>query len=435
MIDRFEKHIKENLPFTKDERLIVAISGGADSVCLALLLHQLNFNFSLVHCNFNLRGSESDKDEKFVVDLSNQLNVNCEVKQFNTLKYSSNNKVSVQMAARDLRYKWFEELREKTSSKYVLVAHHSDDNIETFFINLVRGSGIRGLIGMKEQRDHIARPLLPFSRNEIEKFLEDENQTFRTDSSNADTKYLRNNIRKNLIPFLNEMNPFFNKTLLKEMDYLDEVFAVFQDKINSLKKEMVTYKEGQIIIDKKKLITIKERQSLLRELVSPFGFSQTKQILECCFSTSGKMFYSDKYKLLVDRNEIIINKKSIEETSDFKINLEDKETNSPISIKFIVSDKIQIENKKSIAYFDLEKLSFPLTIRKWKEGDVFHPLGMKGKKKLSDFFIDEKWSRFEKEECLLLCNKDEIIWVIGHRISDKYKILVTTKKAYIAEIF
>jgi len=174
---------------------------------------------------------------------------------------------------------------------------------------------------------------------------------------------------------------------------------------------------------------------LLRELVSPFGFSQTKQILECCFSTSGKMFYSDQYKLLVDRNEIIINKKSIEETSDFKINLEDKETNSPISIKFIVSDKIQIENKKSIAYFDLEKLSFPLTIRKWKEGDVFHPLGMKGKKKLSDFFIDEKWSRFEKEECLLLCNKDEIIWVIGHRISDKYKISVTTKKAYIAELF
>ena len=315
------------------------------------------------------------------------------------------------------------------------MAHHSDDNIETFFINLVRGSGIRGLIGMKENRDHIARPLLLFSRNEIEKFLEDENQTFRTDSSNADTKYLRNNIRKNLIPLLNEMNPSFDKTLLKEMDYLDEVFAVFQDKINSLKKEMVTYKEGQIIIDKKKLITIKERQSLLRELVSPFGFSQTKQILECCFSTSGKMFYSDQYKLLVDRNEIIINKKLIEETSDFKINLEDKETNSPISIKFIVSDKIQIENKKSIAYFDLEKLSFPLTIRKWKEGDVFHPLGMKGKKKLSDFFIDEKWSRFEKEECLLLCNKDEIIWVIGHRISDKYKILVTTKKAYIAELF
>lgn len=435
MINRFKKHINDQLLFNKEDSIILAISGGADSVCLALILKELNFNFSLAHCNFNLRGLESDTDEGFVRELADKMKVNVHVKKFDTLKYSTSNKISVQMAARDLRYKWFEELRKRTSSKYILVAHHSNDEIETFFINLVRGSGIRGLIGMKEKRDNIVRPLLTFSRNDIENFLNLKNQNFRTDSSNVDTKYLRNNIRENLIPLLKDMNPAFDKTFLKEIEHLNEVFTVFEDRINALKKEIIRYSGDNLIINKKKFITIKERKVLLREILSPFGFTQTEQILECCFSISGKIFYSEEYKLLVDRNDLIVNKKSEDVVAGGLINRVDKEIISPIAMKFSVEEEISVENKKTIAFFDFNKLDFPLTIRKWKEGDFFHPLGMRGKKKLSDFFIDEKFSIFEKEECFLLCNKEEIIWIIGHRISEKYKISATTKKAYIAELF
>ena len=433
MKNKFVKHI-ENL-FTKEDKLILSISGGADSVALALLLFGNGFNFSFAHCNFNLRGKESDGDEKFVVDLSKQLNINCEIKHFDTEKYALENSISIQMAARDLRYNWFENLRKKTNSDYILVAHHSDDDKETFFINLIRGSGMRGFLGMKEKKNKIIRPLLSFSRKEIEEYLHQKNQSFRTDSSNVDTKYLRNNIRHHLLPLIYDMNPSFGKTIEMEMKYLNEVFDVFSEVIDKRKSEIVSsYKDG-ISIDIGKLLKDKNDNILMHEILSPYGFSETEKVLKSAKGESGKVFYSETHKLLIDREKIFVSKRKKSEVEKIFIEKEESKINFPLKLAFSISENTNVIPNENIAKIDFEKLTFPLTLRKWKEGDYFYPLGMNGKKKLSDFFIDNKLSLFEKEDIWILCSDQKVVWIVGSRIDDRFKITENSKKAYIAELF
>ena len=407
----------------------------ADSVALACLLNELDYNFILAHCNFNLRGEESDTDERFVRDLSLKLGVNLHVKYFNTSEYANEKKISIQMAARKLRYNWFEELRKELNADYIAIAHHKNDDIETFFINLIRGSGIRGFLGMKQKRDKIIRPLLPFNRDDIEDHLHLINQKFRSDSSNEDTKYLRNNIRKNLVPNILEMNPSFISTFSDETEYLSDVFDVFLSKINELKKDLISYNNDDILIDKQKLLNLKENRILLREIISEFGFTESNKILESCKDIAGKLFYSKSHILLVDREYLMISVLSKKNNIQKNINDSDTEIENPISLKLHFSEDIIFNKNKKKACFDANKLKFPLQIRQWEEGDFFFPIGMNGSKKLSDYFIDEKFSRFKKEKTFLLCSEGEIVWIIGHRMDDRFKITQNTKKVYIAELF
>ena len=435
MRNKFLENINSHNLFSKKDIIIVAISGGGDSVALSLLLKELDFNFILAHCNFNLRGKESDDDEQFVRILAQRLEVQLEVKQFNVIEYSSERKMSIQMAARELRYKWFEELRKDLNANFIAIAHHKDDDIETFFINLIRGSGIRGFLGMKQKRDKIIRPLLPFNSLEIKKYLQFIKQDFRTDSSNQDTKYLRNNIRKNIIPNIFKINPSFSSTFSNETEYLNSVFSVFKSKIHELIKKVVTLRGKDVFIDKQKLLNIHERKILIHEIVSEYGFKESKKILDNCSLTSGKIFYSTTHRLLVDRDYLIISK--IDHTNNLLVDIKktDLEILDPIIMKLNFSNDLKFINRKNIAFFDAEKLHFPLQIRKWEEGDSFFPLGMNGRKKISDYFIDEKFSRFQKEETFFLCSDQEIIWIIGHRMDDRFKITDKTKKSYIAELF
>jgi len=434
MKDSFLKNIKDLDLFSKRDKLILAISGGADSVALACLLKDTGYNFVLAHCNFKLRESESDNDEVFVKNLAEKMELECYVKSFNTESYSKKNKISLQMAARELRYNWFEELRKEIDAKYVLVAQHKDDDVETFFINLIRGSGIKGLLGIKSKRDKIVRPLLIFSRKQIENYLSIKKQKFRNDSSNSDIKYLRNNIRHHLIPLIKDMNPSFENTLSKEVDFLNEIYNVFMTNYENIKEELIEITEKGCEIDKTKLLSIQNNKIFLREIITPFGFSQCDKILESCRSISGKLFFSHTHKLLVDRKKLIITE--IKKENNLFIELEEFDNLTyPISLRFRNSDQKKFNTNKNIVFLDKKKLIFPLTLRKWKQGDFFYPLGMNGKKRLSDFFIDNKFTQFDKEECYLLCSGEDIVWIIGHRMDDRFKITDDTKKVYIAELF
>ena len=435
MKDKFLKNIIDTELFLKDDKLLLAISGGADSVALSLLLKESNYDFEMAHCNFNLRGEESNADENFVKDLSEKLNVKCHTKTFNTDEYASKNKISIQMAARDLRYGWFEELRKENQSDYIVVAHHKDDDIETFFINLIRGSGIKGFLGMKQKRNKIIRPLLPFSRKEIEEYLKNKGQEFRNDSSNTDIKYLRNNVRHHLMPLIKDINPSFNDTFSKEIEYMNEVYNVFNDNLIKVENEIVSKTDKGIVLDKQKLLSINNNKIFLREIIAPFGFNETEKILDSCISSSGKMFYANNYRLLVDRDKIFITEFSNNTSDDIEISEGTDTIHLPISLKFSISDQIEFNKNKTSVFLDFDKLRFPLKIRRWKEGDYFYPIGLKGRKKLSDYFVNNKFSIFEKEDCYLMCSGDDIVWIIGHRMDDRFKITSNTKKVYIAELF
>ena len=431
MKDSFLKNITELNLFTNEDKLILAISGGADSVALARLLHENGFNFVFAHCNFNLRGKESNEDELFVKNLSKKLEIQFFSKSFGTEKYAKENKISVQMAARELRYNWFEELRSEIQAQYILVAHHRDDDLETFFINLTRGTGIKGLLGIKPVVGKVVRPLLIYSKAQIEDYLSNLNQEFRTDSTNSNEKYLRNNIRHNLIPLIKEMNPSIENTLKNEMIFFNDVYTVFKESIEKIKDDVVVINEDVFEINKSKLLSLKNNKIFLRELIHPFGFSQSHKIIESCNSSSGKIFNSNSHRLLIDRDKIIISKKDRNDNMVVELDEYVENITYPISLKFRQTTQTKYNATKNTVFLDKDKLTFPLKLRKWEEGDFFYPLGMNGRKKLSDFFIDNKFNRFEKEECYILCSGSDIVWIVGHRIDDRFKVSDNTKKVYI----
>tara|TARA_Y100000746_G_scaffold232682_1_gene250578 strand:+ start:2381 stop:3697 length:1317 start_codon:yes stop_codon:yes gene_type:complete len=432
MEDKVVKHIEENNLFSKEDKLIVAISGGCDSVALAMILHRTGYSISLAHCNFNLRNSESDKDQLFVESLAKSIGVLFYSKSFDTLKYVKEKKVSIQMAARDLRYEWLNSLLIETNSKFIVVGHHLDDSQETLFINLIRGTGIKGLLGINNINGKIIRPLLPFRKSDIISYLNKINQDYREDISNSDIKYIRNNIRKNLMPIIYSINPSYDKTFVDELSHLSEVYEVYNKVISQDVKEIVDYKKNGLIILKEDLLNTSHPKSVLRHAVSPYGFNKVDHIYQALFSESGKRFYSNTSEILIDRSKIILRKLMPESTNKF-ISINDKQILFPINLSFLVSDNLAYVDNHSIAYLDYDLLEFPLKIMKWKDGDYFYPLGMQKKKKLSDFFIDNKLSLFDKEDVWLLYSGNNIVWVVGYRIDDRFKLTKDSKKAYIAE--
>ena len=433
MKNKVQKFISEKSLFIREEKLILGISGGADSVCLMHVFLELGYSFELAHCNFNLRGEESDADEYFVKDLAKEHQLKVHIKQFDTLVYAAENKISTQMAARDLRYAWFEKLRIKSNAKYLAIAHHANDDVETFFINLVRGSGLKGFLGIKEKNNAIVRPLLSVSRLEIEQYLKDRGLVFREDSSNASVKYLRNKIRHELIPLLAQMNPSIQQTVKDEMRILDDVAHIYASKVEEVRKDLTQEKNGIVQLEISALLALNPLHSYLYELLSAYGFYAVEAISKALQGQSGKQFFSSTHQLVVDRENIFISLLN-KENEVFEITEKTISLVYPLEINFkVMADKTIIYDN-NIAQLDVEKLKFPLTLRKWKEGDKFMPLGMKKFKKLSDFFIDSKFSIIDKQEQWLLCSGVDIVWVLGCRIDERYKLESNTKKVYIAQL-
>jgi tRNA(Ile)-lysidine synthase len=431
MIQRISNHINSNLPFLKGKKLLVAISGGIDSVALTYLLSKLDFTISLAHCNFNLRGKESDLDEDFVNKLGNKLEIPVFTIQFNTEVFAKENKQSTQIAARSLRYSWFEKLEKEHSFDYVLTAHHADDNLETFLINLTRGSGLDGLTGIPEINGRIVRPLLRFSRKEILTFVKENKIEWREDKSNAQTKYIRNKIRHKVVPFLKEINPSLLNTFAKTAEYLKESQHILEDRIKKVASEVLTIDKNTIAINIQKVERLSNPKAYLYQLLKAYNFTEWNDVYNLLSAQSGKQVLSKTHTLLKDRGSLVLFKNIFPNNIEtIFIQENELEITQPIHLKIENIIEKSRKNKETI-FIDKEKCVFPLQLRRWQNGDFFYPSGMTGKKKLSKYFKDEKFSLFEKLNTWLLCNNnDDIIWVVGYREDSRFEITTQTNSLF-----
>lgn len=429
MFEKFQKHLTQNLPFLLEQKLIVAISGGIDSVVLAHLLYKMKADFALAHCNFQLRYDDSDKDEFFVQKLANEFDVPCYKIRFETKQYATEKGQSIQMAARELRYVWFEKLLKKHKYDYVLTAHHADDNIETVLINLTRGASIEGLTGIPMINGDVIRPLLPFSRSEIEEFTITNNIIWREDESNQSTKYFRNKIRHKVIPVLKELNENLLQTFNENLGYLNAEKQALFDQIEEVKKEACKSYENRLEIDIKSLKKHKAYKVYLYHILKGYNFSEWANIADLLDAQPGKYLLSKTHRLIKDRGILILEENNIHLlASVYKINENFSKIDAPVSLNFDIVSEADFSLENTI-FVDADTVTYPLRLRKKIEGDFFFPFGMKGKKKLSKYFKDEKMSLIDKENSWLLCNNDDsIIWVVGKRMDNRFKITATTKK-------
>jgi len=429
MLKAFKNHIKQNLPFLKESKLLIAISGGVDSVVLTHLCKEAKLEFALAHCNFNLRGNESDADESFVLELAEDLDVEVFIQNFDTESFAKNEKLSIQLAARQLRYDWFFELSGQLNFDYILTAHHADDNLETFLINLSRGTGLEGLKGIPEVNQNIVRPLLSFSRDDIEDYAKTNHLKWREDSSNASTKYLRNKLRHDVIPVLKDINPDFLANFQNTLAHLNDSSTIVEDEVDSfLNKAIVAIEDSQISYKISEFEALNNPKAYLFEIFKDYGFTQWKDIKNLLTAQSGKLVFSKTHQLLKDRDYLILIEISSKENNETVTILEDQnEIKLPNGILCIESVEEIGETDKSTIYIDKKTLKYPLTVRHWEKGDYFYPLGMQGKKKLSKFFKDEKLSLLDKQKTLLLCSDHQVVWVINHRADNRFKLTKQTQ--------
>ena len=429
MKEQIQQYIIQHQLLSGEKPVVVGISGGADSVALLHILVSLGYKCIAAHCNFNLRGDESFRDEQFTIDFTKRLQVPlCKI-SFETNKYAQENRLSVEMAARELRYRWFEELLNTYDADAVAVAHHRDDSVETLLINLTRGSGITGLTGIKPKNGNVVRPLLCVSREDIYAYIENNGLEYVTDSSNSSDIYTRNFIRLKVIPLLEEINPSVKASLARTTNHLYDASLIYNHSIEEARKVIIQNNRLSISV----LLSFPAPATILYEMLKPYGFSRTvcESIFTVLEKDSGKIFYSSTHRLLKDRSDLLIDVLSGEDNRAYLINLEDDNVDLPVELKpeiVVIKEDYQIEKDKKFAYFDFDKLSFPLVLRHWQEGDWFVPFGMKGKKKVSDYFSDKKFSLFDKEKTWLLCSGQDVIWIVGERTDNRYRIEKTTKR-------
>ncbi|MBB4035972.1 tRNA(Ile)-lysidine synthase [Dysgonomonas hofstadii] len=426
-IRKIEHYIVANNLLQGGEKVIVGVSGGADSVALLDILHSFKIECIVAHCNFHLRGEESNRDAFFVEELCKKYNLKYERIDFDTEAHAEINGISIEMAARELRYNWFEQIRIVHLADKIAVAHHRDDSVETILLNLIRGTGIRGVTGIAPMNGNIIRPLLCMSRDEIIEYLNDRKLTYVDDSTNNEDLYTRNKIRLNIIPLLETINPSAKESIIRTAEHLSQVNTIYQLYIEQVKKDIFENKT----IDINKLIRYAEPEAVLFEILSPYGFNSAsvRQIFESIISQSGKIFHSERYSLLKDRTFFILKKKGNMSIDSFTIRHDNETINYPIKLKIekiLPDDNFFIEKNPAILYADFNTINFPLTIRKWEKGDWFIPFGMKGKKKVSDYFTDNKFNLFDKEDTWLLCSGDNIVWIVGERADDRFKITKNT---------
>ena len=447
----FLSYIKKENLFNSSDKILLTVSGGIDSLAMVELFHHAGFNFGIAHCNFQLRGEESDGDEIFVRSIAEKYSLKFHLIKFDTAIYAKKNKVSIQIAARELRYQWFEEIRASNNYSFIATAHHKDDSIETFFINLIRGSGISGLHGILSKNANVIRPLLFTNKNDITKYVKSCKIYYRDDSSNASEKYIRNKIRLKLIPLLKELNPNINQTIAEDIKRLANTEKIYRKEIFNKSLIVVEKHNNSISFSIKELKKLDPIESYLFEFLQPFGFNfaVVNEIVASLDGLSGKKFLSATHRLVKDREYLLIDKipaalpkvsqaMLTPQIANFQI---DEENNiiENMGLKFVINKLLKpsvfsFPASNKIASFDYNKLNFPLELRKWQKGDVFQPIGMKGKKLISDFFIDEKFSIQQKENAWLLTSRGKIIWLVGHRMDDKFKVTDKTIKIYIVEL-
>ena len=440
MFQKFAAYINRYNLIAEGDRLVLALSGGIDSMVLADLLLKSKEQFVAAHCNFHLRGEESDGDEKFVREYAEKNGIQCFVKHFDTEQYATEQGISIEMAARDLRYAWFEELRQQLSYDKIAVAHHADDQAETFFINLLRGAGLRGLKGMQPQNGVIIRPLLWASREQIHQYAVENQILWREDHTNAETIYLRNKIRNQLLPVFDELHPEARQGLYKSLEHLASE--------NELYRELLKEKVSQIVKQEDEVQKVKVPElvegpasfQLLFEWLRQYGFNidQCRFIYDAMETGIGNKYYSPTHQLVIGRNELQLSEIKPGEDEVVQIEIGEEEILSPIHLHFSQFEKtadFTIDKSPNVALLDANKIRFPLTLRHWHHGDRFHPLGMKGSKLLSDFFVDQKFTEWKKQNIWLQVSADnEILWVVGYRIDDKYKVTKDTKCVFRCEL-
>ena len=431
LYERFIKFIDFNSVFGKNEKILLAVSGGMDSMVMATLFSEAGFNFAIAHCNFSMRGDESDGDELAVKNLAASLSVEIHTQKFNTASFAGENKLSIQEAARILRYKMFDELCNLNGYDKIATAHHHDDSIETFFINLMRGSGPAGLRGIPLKNKNIIRPLLFATRKEIYDYAKSEKVLYRTDSSNETDDYLRNRIRHHLMPVLNSLVPDLDKKFTTAFENISFIHEFAMHSIEAWKKTNAKVKDnGEIHLSLETINSENDPVQFLSFLLYSFGITDVdcRQILE--HKEPGGIFNSLRFEILRDREFIILRQKRKKIYPAVQVNeLPSSVQAGGKDIRFTVKAAQPFEgNDNNLQQVDADKITIPLIIRTWKQGDYFYPLGMKGRKKVSDYFIDKKLNLFEKENAFLLLSGMDIVCILGHRIDDRYKVTPETRK-------
>ena len=419
---RIQKFIEEKRLMLSADRVLVALSGGTDSVALLRVLLQLGYRCEAAHCNFHLRGAESDRDEGFVRGLCEGLGVKLHVTHFSTEEYAKANGLSVEMAARELRYNWFDELRRSTGADVVAVAHHLDDSVETFLLNLSRGTGINGLKGIPVRNGYIVRPLLEVSRKDIVDYLLYLQQDYVTDSTNLENVYMRNQIRLDIVPLFQRLNPSFCESVSETSKRLSEVAAVYQEAIQaSLQRVSVS----DVVVDIALLRKETSPACVLYEWLSVYGFnsSQIHDILHSLDGESGRLFYAKNWQLLRDREHLVLRR--VDEKKNQSVLVVDRISREVVS-EFI--------KERTTACIDASKVRHPLELRKWQSGDTFQPFGMRGTKKVRDYLRDRKLSVYEKEDQLVVVSGGEIVWLVNERVDQRFCVTDATSEVLLLSV-
>ena len=427
MIDTIRSFIEKESLLSTEATVIVGLSGGMDSMALLDILILLGYRCVAAHCNFHLRGEESHRDEEFVERWCKSVDVPFVSVDFDTRQYASDKKISIEMAARELRYRWFEMIRVQHRAAAIAVAHHRNDSVETVLLNLIRGTGIKGLTGISPKNNRVVRPLLCVSREEIARYMAERDIPYMTDSTNNDDLYLRNALRLHVIPLLEELNPSVKETIYRTTQQLAEAEKVYSASVRESIERV--FKDNRINIQA--LRKTPSPLSVLFELLAPMGFgpSPIRDICRSMDAEPGRIFYAEPYRVIKDRDYFLIDRLSDVAATDqtFLIETRTEEIFNPLHLTFrTLSLPVDIQRDKRFLYADYDRLKFPLILRKWRQGDWFIPFGMKGRKKLSDYFTDRKFNLKEKEDAWVLLSGEEIVWIVGERPDDRFRVTERT---------
>jgi tRNA(Ile)-lysidine synthase len=466
LLQSFQSFIKKETLFHLQDRLLLAVSGGVDSIVMCELCKHAGYNFTIAHCNFQLREKESERDELFVKHLGEKYRVTVFVKRFDTEKHALKNRIGIQEAARKLRYDWFNEIvngqwsivndeslivnresaivtkqatrkREPETGNWhrptvILTAHHANDNVETLLMNFFKGTGINGLRGILPKYGKIARPLLFATKEEIRIYAKENNLSFVEDSSNILDKYTRNFFRHQIIPSIEKVFPSVEDNLISNIKRFNEIEILYQQSISIYKKKLLEQRGEETHIPVLKLLRTQPLSTVIYEIIKPFNFTshQTEEVIHLLQSETGKYIQSPSHKIIKNRNWLIISPNNTRVAANILIEETDKTIqflNGQLKIEKLSAFNHKLSTDNSIATLDADEITFPLLLRKWKQGDYFYPLGMKKKKKLSRFFIDQKLSLAEKENSWVIEMNKTIAWIVGKRIDDRFKITPKTK--------